>query len=231
MSRPRARSLNSARAVRKMIGMSLVVPSSSRRWATCHPSSPGIITSRRTTSGFSFRATSRPLGPSPASSTSIFSASRLTRQSSRIGGSSSMTKTRVIAGSESVPHTRRAAESCGGGKLEDEARSFSLGGRHPDPPAHRPNEPLGDEEPEARTAALVAVAGAVELPKDPLLLGVGDPDALIDDAHFDLVAPAARRNCHRAAVGRILDGVLDEDRADLTELVRVGLRGERLVGD
>src|SRR5918994_1388773 len=96
MSRPRARSRNSARAVRKMIGISVVRSSSSRASATPQPSSPGIITSSRITSGRSARAVSSPDGPSPASSTGIPSASRLTRQSSLIGASSSITRTVVI---------------------------------------------------------------------------------------------------------------------------------------
>ena len=98
MSSPRARSRNSARAVRKMIGIPVVRSSFSNCSATRQPSSPGIITSSRITSGPSSRAFSTPDGPSAASMTAMPSASRLTRQSSRIGASSSITRTFVIPG-------------------------------------------------------------------------------------------------------------------------------------
>ncbi len=76
--------------------MSAVRSSSSKASATPQPSSPGIITSSRITSGLPSRAASSPDGPSPASITGIPSASRLTRQSSLIGASSSITSTVVI---------------------------------------------------------------------------------------------------------------------------------------
>src|SRR5262249_34722286 len=199
MSRPRARSRNSARAVRKMTGISLVESSSSSCSATRQPSSAGIITSRRMTSGRSLRACSRPDGPSLASSTSMPSASRLTRQRSRIGASSSITSTRVTKPSpvacQLYPRSflfdkwlRRR------GHVEDELRALALLRPNGHVAAHRGDQPLCDEETEA--GARARVAPAIELPEDPLLLGLRNPDALVLDGHLDRVARGPRGDRH-----------------------------------
>src|SRR5207302_3817578 len=149
-----------------------------------------IITSRRITSGASARACSRPLGPSAASRTSIPSASRLTRHSSRIGASSSITRTFVIGWLEPRRYTRRRCTSfhrCWNRdarerQLERERRALTLRGLHGDATAHRLDETLRDEEAEARAARASVPGrglGSVELPEDPLLFGGGDPDPFV----------------------------------------------------
>src|SRR5918911_1747068 len=198
MSRPRARSRNSARAVKKTIGIRLVCWSRRSSSATRQPSRRGIITSRRITSGSSVRACARPLGPSAASRTSMPSASRLTRQRSRIGASSSITSTFVISCPWRRRYTRRRKTSFHRARnadprdreLEREGGALALHGLDGDPPAHRLDEALRDEEAEAG-AARAAVSrrglGSVELPEDPLLFAGRDPDPFVHHLELHLV--------------------------------------------
>src|SRR2546423_7277920 len=150
--------------------------------ATCQPSSPGIITSRRITSGSSLRAFSSPVGPSLASSTSIFSASRFTRQSSRIGASSSMTSTLVTSPPESCSIPARPPFSplaehrlLRERQREHEARAQALARDHPDAAPHGGEQLLRDEKPQPAAAAREVAArrlGSVELGEDPPPLGL-----------------------------------------------------------
>src|SRR5205807_6078802 len=190
----------SARAVRKMIGIPVVRSSSSNCSATRQPSSPGIITSSRMTSGPSSRAFSTPDGPSAASITFIPSASRFTRQRRRIGASSSITRTFVIPALRRV-YPRRRSLLPRRRKLEGEARTFAFGGIDPDPSAHRGDELLRDEQPEAGAGGAVARCGlgAVELAEDPLALCGRDAHPLVDDTHLDAVGAATRTDGHGSA--------------------------------
>src|SRR4051794_7758938 len=192
-----------------MIGIERVRSSPRSSSATCHPSSPGIITSRRITSGSSLRAFSRPVGPSPASSTSIFSASRLTRQRSRIGGSSSMTRTLITVMTSSA-YTRsslahsRSLRLPGERQDKHEARSPLRAWTNPDPPTHRPEELLGDEEAEAGASAHEVASCRlcpVELAEDQRALRLGDADPLVVHAHLYPVVASPRGDGHGAAVG------------------------------
>src|SRR5439155_19800730 len=116
---------------------------------------------------------------------------------------------------------------------EAAARAVSLLRRHPDPPAHRGDETLCDEEPETRPRRrhqpAARFAAAVELAKDPLLLDLRDAGPLVDDAHLDRLLLLRRADGDRAALRRVLDRIVDEDREDLPQLVAVRLSGERLV--
>ena len=62
---------------------------------------------------------------------------------------------------------------------------------------------------------------AVELLEHPRLLGLRDPEALVADreAHW---RRRARPDAHVAAVGRVLDRVVDQVAEHLPELARVG---------
>src|SRR5687767_1913700 len=192
MSSPFARSRNSARAVRNTIGIPLVAGSSTSCSATRQPSRPGIITSSRITSGGSARAFSSPDGPSAASATFIPSASRFTRQSSRMGASSSITRTLVIGLRSVRLYPRRR-------KLEREARTLTFGRLDPDPAPHGVDEPLGEEQAEPGPSAFLVCA--VELAEDPVVLGLGDPDALVGDVELDRVALPPRGNGDPTTVG------------------------------
>ena len=157
------------------------------------------------------------------------SASRFTRQSSRIGASSSITSTFVIANplSAAVVHTLRAPFSlapsrAGDRQLDHEARARALSRRDPDPSAHRRHEALRDEEPEPGAARPRGLAvGPVELREDPLLLGRRD-------ARCPRRRRAARRcrRARRAATvtvppdGRVADGVVDQVAEDLARASR-----------
>ena len=90
------------------------------------------------------------------------SASRLTRQSSRIGASSSITSTRVIGAGAPTRSRAIILAARGGprGQLEREARALALVRVDPDPPAHRVDEPLRDEEAEPGAAACEPPASA-----------------------------------------------------------------------
>src|SRR4029079_8236716 len=238
-SSPRARSRAWARGVRKTIGIALVRSPSISSSATCQPSSPGIITSSRITSGSSLRAISSPVGPSLASSTSIPSASRFTRQRRRIGGSSSITNTRVMRPRFRPAYTRSQADSLAltqdrrrrKRQREHEARALALDRAHRDAALHGGQQLLGHEEPEAgATAREVATAalGSVELREDPRLLRLRNPNPLVLHAHLHRVVSAAGGDSDGAAAGRVLDGVLDEIHHDLPQLLAVGGRGQRL---
>src|SRR3989440_4050851 len=241
MSRPRARSRNSARAVRKTIGMRLVAWSRRSSSATRQPSSRGIITSRRITSGPSVRAWSSPLGPSAASRTSMPSASRLTRHRSRIGASSSITRTFVISCPWRRRYTRRSETSLHRARyphprerqLEREGGPLAFRGVDGDPAAHRLHEALRDEEAEAGAACATVAGGglgSVELPEDPLLFGGGDPDPFVRHLELDLVRLPPRGHRHGAARGRVADRIVEEDGEDLAQLLRIGRGGDALVG-
>src|SRR5919198_2561341 len=241
MSRPRARSRNSARAVRKTIGIRLVCWSRRSSSATRQPSSRGIITSRRITSGCSVRACSRPLGPSAASRTCMPSASRLTRHRSRIGASSSITSTFVIPPPWRRRYTRPRKTSFHRARyanprdrqLEGEGRALALHGLDGDPSAHRLDEALRDEEAEAgapRAAVARRGLGSVELPEDPLLFAGRNPDPFIRHLELDLVGLAPRGDGHGPAFGRVADGVVEEHAEDLAQLLGIGRGGDALVG-
>src|SRR5690348_3441773 len=185
-----------------MIGIVPVRSPSISSSATCQPSSPGIITSSRITSGSSLRAFSSPVGPSLASSTSIPSASRFTRQRSRIGGSSSITSTLVIRPLFPRRYTRSWADSLALAEdrgrerqRERERRALAFDRAHPDPAVHRGQQLLRDEEAEAGAAAREIAPGAlgpVELREDPALLRLRDADPLVLYLHLDrVVVPAS----------------------------------------
>src|SRR5919109_1772278 len=226
-SSPRSWSRNSARAVRKMIGMSFVRSSSISFWATCQPSSRGIITSRRMTSGSSDRASSRPASPSDASITSIPSASRLTRQSRRIGASSSITRALVIADISLYPlalehspsgHCRR--------QFEDEAGALAFSGVDPDPAPHGGNEALRHEQPQPDAAA--CVASGLELPEDALSVGCRNADALVGDPDLDGAFSLTSRDRDRTPFGGVANRVVEQIRQDLPQFLGIGLRPQRL---
>src|SRR5688500_13615876 len=232
MSSPRARARNSARAVRKMIGMSAVSLFSSSASATPQPSRPGIITSSRITSGMPEAAAASPDGPSLASSTDIPSASRLTRQSSRHGASSSMTRTLVM--NRRTVYPQLSCLTLRGAELEHEDRAATLVGVDPDAAAHGRDEALGEEEAQTGLPGADRPGGrvaAVELAEDPLLLGVRDPDPLVLDADLDGVLAPARGHGDGAAGGRVANRVVEQVREHLAELVAVGRGRERLVGE
>src|SRR5207247_3303074 len=160
--------------------------------ATRQPSSAGIITSSRITSGRSSRAISRPVGPSLASSTSIFSASRFTQQSSRIGASSSIPKTRVMPRRRLYPRPffLNRARAGRDRELEREPRPFPFLRLDGDSPPHRRDEALRDEQSESGAGR--RDCAAVELAEDPLLLGQRDADAFVLHAELDAVGRATR---------------------------------------
>ena len=137
---------------------------------------PGIITSSRITSGLLLRAVSSPVGPSAASSTSIFSASRLTRHSSRIGASSSTTSTRRA--SRIVTRRPRSSPSRAGSSTTKLEPSTLVGVDTVIRPPSALTRPCAMNSP-TPVPPVCASPDAVELREDPLLLGVRDADALV----------------------------------------------------
>ena len=191
MSSPRARSRNSARAVRKMIGISAVRSSSSSASATSQPSSPGIITSRRITSGRCARAVSpqwpvarlghgHPLGL-------------------QVDAAEQPADRRLVVDHEHVGHPLRSLPSpvishfLHGAQLEDERRPFpSLESTLILPPiavtrpsARKRPRPVAPARPfppprrRGRTSVKIRSCSAC-----------GMPDALVLDAHLDRVLAA-----------------------------------------
>src|SRR5215204_4061348 len=178
---------------------------------------PGIITSRRITSGGSASAISRPTFPSSASLTSIPAASRFTLQRRRIGASSSITSTRAMTSVLYPPEALvTRLHGFGQRKLEGEARATALCRVDPDPAPHRPDEAAGDEQPEPGTALTSRRAvGAVELREDALPLVLRDPLALVDYTHLDPTGAAMRLDGDGSSVRRELDRVVEQVREDL----------------
>ena len=218
---PRARSRTSARAVRKTIGMSLVTGSSRSISATRQPSSPGIITSRRMTSGCWARARSSPPGPSPASLTRIPSASRLTRQRSRIGASSSMTSTRVTTRRLQRRALGARRRSSGSSKVKREPSPSSESTQIRPPMAV--TRPRTRKRPEARFPGPAGrPLGAEELREDALLVGLGIPIPSSGDR--DLGGPRAAPDADRdrPAFGRVPDRVVQEVGEHLRQFLPVG---------
>src|SRR6266545_29158 len=98
-SHPRAWSSSWALAVRRITGVSEVSGRSRSIRRTDRPSRAGSITSRTIRSGWSRIASSMPRSPSGASRTSWPANPRLTRHRSRMSGSSSITRTRMVPSS------------------------------------------------------------------------------------------------------------------------------------
>src|SRR5207302_8284829 len=168
-----------------------------------------------------------------ASRTSMPSASRLTRQRSRIGASSSITRTFVIPCPWRRRYTRRSETSFHRARdpharerqLERERGALALHGLDGDPSAHRLNQALRDEEAEAgATCATVSSRGlgSVELPEDPLLFGGRDPDPFVRHLELDLVGLPPCDDRHGAARRRVADRVVEEHCEDLAQLLLVG---------
>src|SRR5207248_1610626 len=102
-----------------------------------------------------------------------------------------------------------------------------------DPSAHRRHEPSRDEEAEPgppRVETGIGVRAAIELAEDLLLVGLWDSHSLVGNGDLDRVALAFRADSDRAAFGRVLQRVVEQDREDLAQLVAVGTRRQRLLG-
>src|SRR5215212_11303339 len=81
-----------------------------------------------------------------------------------------------------------------------------------DRPAHPPHELARDVEAEPRAAARSGElrVEAIELLEDPLLLSRGDADAGVLHRDAYTAGRGADRDDDAAAVGRVLDGVVEE---------------------
>src|SRR5439155_25831887 len=94
-----------------------------------------------------------------------------------------------------------------------------------DPPAHSLDEATRDEEAEPAAACPRVPTGrvrSVELAKDPLLLALRDPDALVDDLQLDGAAPTPGRHGDRPPARRVFHGLVDERAEDRAQLLAVG---------
>src|SRR6266568_4462373 len=78
-----------------------------------------------------------------------------------------------------------------------------------------------EAEPGAADAAGEVRIESEELLEDPRLLGRGDSEAAVVDADPNAAAGSCERDAHAPAVGRVLDGVVDEVGQHLTELFRI----------
>ena len=124
-----------------------------------------------------------------------------------------------------------ARQSCSG-QFEGKCRSFAFARFDPDSPAHRRHEPARDEETEpsaALTEPEFRTRATVELAKDLILVALRDADPLVCNADLDRVVLSLDADCHRPAL-RVLERVVEQDRAHLPELVAVGVGRERLLG-
>ena len=154
------------------MGMSRVTGSSSSISATLQPSRPGIITSRRMTSGCLARARSSPLG----TVTGLAHRHPLGLQVH----AAEQPDRRLVVDDEHAGHERRLATGWaasarlapGERQLEREARPLGLLGVHPDPPAHGGDEAANEEEARARCPARPRpLRPRKNFDEDPLLVG------------------------------------------------------------
>src|SRR5215210_840527 len=110
-----------------------------------------------------------------------------------------------------------------GRELEEERRAYPGPGADADPAAHPADELAADVEPEpgaARNLSLMRIR-AVELLEDRLLLRKRDPDPLVLDLDADGRLRTRRGDLHLAAVGRVLDSVVDQVDEHLLDAVAV----------
>src|SRR5437588_8321250 len=140
------------------------------------------MTSRTTRSISGFSASTRPVSPSCASTTSCPSRLRLRRTPRAIARSSSITSTRGIARVCSAQTSLRGtSRSRGGGELDAEDGAAARTALHVDAAAVRFHEPLGDGEAQTRPlgAAGEKVVGAVEALEDALAVLLAHADSVV----------------------------------------------------
>src|SRR5581483_12033505 len=119
-------------------------------------------------------------------------------------------------------------------QVEREGRAAARLGRHPDPAVHAPDELLADVEAEPGAADPSRHVGveAVELVEDSPLLRVRNPEPLVADGEPYVLPLTRDLDLDDAAVGRVLDGVVEEVDEHLPDLVRIARDGRRrLRGD
>src|SRR5919198_4140169 len=119
-----------------------------------------------------------------------------------------------------------------GRELEEEGRALAFGGRDPDAHVHPLHELAADVEPEpgaSYPAGQVRVE-SVELLEDPPLLVERDADPLVTYGEADAPLLRLDADLDRAAVERVLHGVLDEVGEHLAHLVLVREHRGNLAG-
>src|SRR4029077_17147084 len=112
----------------------------------------------------------------------------------------------------------------GGRQLEDEHRALAPVRLGPDASAHAVDQLSTDVEAEtgpAHPAGHLGV-GAVELLEDLLLVLGRNPEPLVPDVEAEKAVALLDADLDAAAVGGVLDRVLDEVDEHLPDLVRVG---------
>src|SRR5204863_5078523 len=102
----------------------------------------------------------------------------------------------------------------------------------PDVPAHAADELVADVEPEpcAADATGHMRIDAVELLEDHALLVGRNPEPLVTDLEEHVLFVPLDADFDPAAVGRVLDRVLDQVHEDLPNLVAVRLYQRQIVG-
>src|SRR5207237_2236952 len=110
------------------------------------------------------------------------------------------------------------------GQVDVERRALALARLDPHVPLHPPRELPADVEPEAGSADAPAQGwvDSVELAEDLVLLGHGDADAVVADGEADPVGARLELEPDAAAVGRDLDGVVEEVDQDWPQAFAVG---------
>src|SRR5207249_858049 len=108
-------------------------------------------------------------------------------------------------------------------QLDDERRTAPLARGDGDAAGHAPNELAADveAEPGSTDPARLLSIDAVELPEDPLLLAVGDPQALVADHEPQPVLFRLDAHLDAPSVRRVLDRIVDEVDQHLAQLVLV----------
>ena len=225
MSSPRARSRNSARAVRKMIG---IVGGRARP-----RSAPRRRPSRRARAS-SRRAGSRPAAPGrgvepggPSRGLEHRHPLRLEVDAAEQPDGRLVVDDRTLVMDPSrrlVPETVRSHSPEREARAEVEPPPSSESTQIRPPIASTSPSAMNSPSPVARADRAGSRVAAIELAEDPLVLGVRDPDALVLDADLDEPVPAARGDGDRAARRARANRVVDQVGEHLAQLVPVGRR-------
>src|SRR3954447_2026090 len=156
----------------------------------------------------------RPMRPKPLMPTRVFAMADFYRKLARSSERSDL----------GVHPLGRNACLGGHRDLDTERAAFRAIRLDPDAAVEAADELAADVEAESRasdSAGHVRI-DAVELLEDAASLGRGDAEPAVADAEQHMLRALGERDSHRAAVRRVLDGVLDEIHEHLPQLLPVG---------
>src|ERR1043166_4508824 len=216
---PVRRSFLSPLAVRKINGIETVTRSARRVSRTPYPSSSGMETSQRMTSGNSFLARATPAQPFVADSGLKPSISSMSTRFSNVCASSSITRIFFIV--RARLGLRRFAEQRQG---DGEGRPFALDAREMDFAAMQGDATLNDEQAQARSGNLPHIAAAMERLEQPFLVGFGNAATVVGDPANRFFAFGFHHKVHGLIRRRVLHCVGQQVGEDVSQQTLIAAR-------